>query len=184
MRWADCRSEAEKREAVQSALRVEPSVTAAAKALGVNRQYLYELLPRYGPPDTTDRPDGSEGTDSVGPVGSTDTVGPEGRESLRGGVSPTRVGSLTYGRRRRRLSNMASATTAMTETVRTAVDLPKSWLDWLEQEALRRKQAGLQPRLAKSPVIVEALEVLRERLEAKNPKTARRERTEGEGGEE
>ncbi len=51
------------------------------------------------------------------------------------------------------------------DTVRTAIDLPRSWLDWLEREALRRKQSGQLSRLAKSPVVLEALDLLRRRLE-------------------
>jgi hypothetical protein len=47
----------------------------------------------------------------------------------------------------------------------TSVQLPKLWIDWVEQEALRRKQHGLQSRAGKSPVVLEALKLLRERLE-------------------
>jgi hypothetical protein len=165
MKWASCRSEADKRAALRRALDESPSLTAAARALGINRQYLYELLPRYAPDttDAADSPDSPDTTDSVGPVstvGPTDIVGTSGRNAT---VGTTGAESLTYGRRRPTLHNVESVATV--DTIRTAIDLPKSLLDWLEQESLRRKQAGQQSRSAKSPVVVEALELLRKRLE-------------------
>jgi hypothetical protein len=153
MRWNECRSEADKRTALRTALIEHRTVAAAAKALGINRQYLYEVLPRFAP-DMTDKPDS---TVSVGSVGPTDSVG------ANGAVGPTNGRSLTYGLHGRSFRSVESAATM--EMVRTAIDLPKSWLDWLEQEALRRKQLGLQPRSAKSPVVIEALEMLRQRIE-------------------
>ena len=128
----------------------------AARSLGLSRQYLYELLPRYAPEcrASTDTPD------AVGAVGRTDTIV---CDATAGGVSTTRAGSLTYGRRRPTLPSMESV--GKVDTVRTAIDLPRSWLDWLEREALRRKQSGQLSRLAKSPVVLEALDLLRRRLE-------------------
>jgi transcriptional regulator of met regulon len=41
---------------------------------------------------------------------------------------------------------------------RVAFDLPVRLLDWLDAEALRRKQARRDSRVAKSPIIVELIE--------------------------
>jgi hypothetical protein len=150
MKWTECKSESEKREALRSALCEHPTVTAAARALGINRQYLYELLPRYAP-DMTATPDIPDVVGPTDSVGSSPTVG------------LTVVGSLTYSRRRSTFRSVENAATA--DIVRTAIDLPKNWLDWLEREALRRKQAGRMSRPAKSPVVIEALEMLRNRIE-------------------
>lgn len=137
-------------------------MTAAAKALGINRQYLYELLPRYAT-DRADPPDHSDTTDSVGSVGRTDTVGPRGASRS---VGPTQGEPLTYGRHAPTLGRMGTAALAHheqrhetdePEIVRVAFDLPRRLVDWLELEALRRKQAS-RGRMAKSPIVAELIE--------------------------
>ena len=50
---------------------------------------------------------------------------------------------------------------------RVNLDLPRHCIDWLEQEALRRKQASGASRPAKSPIIVELIEAAM-RLEARS----------------
>lgn len=47
---------------------------------------------------------------------------------------------------------------------RILIPLPKRCLDWLEREALRRKQEAGAGRMAKAPIVVELIErAMRER---------------------
>lgn len=163
----------ERREVLVEALRLYPNRSQAAAALGINRQYLYELLGAYGistrdTPDTSDTPDTvrtTDRTDSGGApdsVGSTDTPDSDASDNARGAVGPTQEESLTYGRPDRTfataMSTAIAANDAQTEpTVRTAVDLPKDVSEWLELEAVREKQQTGASRPAKSPIVVRAL---------------------------
>lgn len=166
MIWRECRNSAERRKALVEALSGGRSIKAAARALGVNRQYLYELmaLHRVGRPDTTDTPDI---TDTVGSVGLTDK--PNSDEATVS-VGRTSSDSLTYSSRATTLRTVMSATMVRPaeadEMVRTAIDLPKALLDWVEQLALRRKQEGILQRAAKSPIVTEALLEYKRNVEA------------------
>ena len=52
----------------------------------------------------------------------------------------------------------AIATVADETVTRILIPIPKRCLDWLEREALRRKQEQGQSRMAKAPIIVELIE--------------------------
>lgn len=43
-------------------------------------------------------------------------------------------------------------------TARVLLDLPRRCVDWLEREALRRKQEQGRSRMAKSPIVVELID--------------------------
>src|SRR5262245_60614684 len=115
-------------------------MTAVARALGLNRQYLYEILPRYctDDPDIPDAVGPKDTVASVGHVGPTDTVG---SKSGAGTVGSTRSVPLTYGALGRTFRRMSTAVIAAPQpaedVTRIAIDMPRRCLDWLEREALR-----------------------------------------------
>jgi len=147
--WYDTPGHLQRRALFVKVLREAGSVTAAAKVLGISRRHATRLK------ETLRLSETRETTETSSVV-----------KMAHGQETPTTLEPLTYGATVRSFKPVATAPTlTQDEIVRTAVDLPRSWLVWLEQEALRRKQRGESRWLSKSPVVVEALEMLREKLE-------------------
>lgn len=63
-----------------------------------------------------------------------------------------------YGLRQRYGGGADAAEVRGPDTVRIKVDLPRACVEWLEREALRRKQEQGAGRIAKSPIIVDLVE--------------------------
>jgi hypothetical protein len=157
-RWHSAKSPSERDRLIDEAFTLYPAnVKRAAKWLGVNRQYLYELvrkrLANVGRVATTD---------PVGSVGATDTVG---IDALSAEVMTSQRFALTADTPHPTFPNVSTTSVATTdeEPEQTTINLPKKWLHWVEAEALRRKHVE-GGRMSKGRVIVEALELLRERL--------------------
>jgi hypothetical protein len=156
----------DRRQALVEAIRAFPSRSLAARALGINRQYLYELLAAYGVSvGATDRPDsvGSpDRSDSVGPSDSTDSHAP--RATLDA-VGTTSKDSLTYARTGPTFAPTMSTAVATTETqdataeptVRVNLDLPKSAADQLELWSVLDKQKSGASRASKSAVVLDLI---------------------------
>lgn len=163
--WRDCKTTAERQGALIEAMKLaQGSVTAAAKLLGLNRQYLHTILARAKLGS-----DSSDPTDTRDKVAKQDSPALNGAQAPHGVVGATRSGSLTCGHRVPTFPTKMSAETTVTEpegeTLRVAFDLSKRHLDWLEREALRRKQKGELPRQAKSPIVAELIEAAMARKE-------------------
>jgi hypothetical protein len=166
--WRDART-ADARRALLEWARQVGNVTHAAQELGLTRRHLSRML--NGETPETPSPTETPGTSSPTETGETTSLTETGGTSRltmtthggHAGVTPTRAESLTYGHTRPTLHPVETAATV--DIHRMAIDLPKPWVDWLEQEALRRKQSGQQSRPAKSPVVLEALAMLRSALE-------------------
>lgn len=157
--WRDCKTTGERQGALIEAMRLaQGNVTAAAKLLGLNRQYLHTILARSkAATDTHAAPD------IVAKHDRQDTHPQDGGQVAHGVVGRTSDQSLTYVGLAPTLATKMSAATIPTlpqeeKVVRVAFDLSKRHLNWLEQEALRRKQSGELQRQAKSPILAELIE--------------------------
>lgn len=140
-RWKDA-SPSERDVLTQRALREAGTVKGAAALLDVSRRQLTRFRARRRARD-----------------GET----PETR-------SPTETRSLTSLSETRifkpPLTAAADASRFPSTTlVEMTVEIPEELLQWLEQRALRRKHAGVAARVAKSPIVVEALAEYRQRVE-------------------
>lgn len=170
-RWKDVAgcSVKERRDTLVQALRESPNRTLAARALGVNRQYLYELLLAYGiptRPDSVERPDRPDSIVTPDTVGTQDSPDSVGRTETRGAVGATLKDSLTYVRPAPTLALTMSTAVATTETregaaaeptVRVNLDWPKDVNDWVEREALAEKQRTGASRASKSAVVIDMI---------------------------
>jgi hypothetical protein len=144
-RWRDCRSEAERRSAVEEALlAVDGCVKAAAPLLDMNRQYLHEVMAKM--------------CIRVGRVARVGRVGPHDSVASDPPVGPTDLKSLTYGHPAHTLVAMSSAVPVTpNEEAQVTLALPKPMKDWLEKKALERKQRD-GGRFAISPIVEELIE--------------------------
>lgn len=173
-RWREARLGPEQRAAVAEALAVTGgNKSQAAKLLGLSRMHLYRLIGAGvigDARDTVTRGDTATSRDAV---------------TLVTAVTPTSKDSLTYGRTAHTLRPVSSAAIAIPdaqeETVRVALDLPRSLVNWIELEGLKRKQDGRTPRQAKSPIVVEALERYRSELRTTPAQTKEPGRRKGRG---
>lgn len=142
-RWSECRTPREKIDAITAAFAAVNTAEDAARLLGMNRQYLYEVMHEYG-------------LRRVGHVVTVGTVGESDAVGVKGSVGVSARKSLTYTTTKPSLQLVSTPAADVAEdVVRVVFDLPKSIVDWLEQEALRRKQDGVSHRMAKSPIVVE-----------------------------
>lgn len=121
--------------------------TKAARSLGMSRRHLYRLLSRslVDTPGNAETPCHSETSDN----GSA-------------GVTPTLDAALTYSRSTPTFRSVELGATA--EVKEISVEIPMDLYDWLDDEAHLRKRAERRPRPAKSPIVIEALQRLREEL--------------------
>jgi len=154
-RWSDAKTTKDRGLAVQAALAEAGTVTGAAILLGVSRRHLTRLLGR-----TSETRCLTE-TGETGAASRTLKL-VSGRETL-----PNESLS-THGRRVPTFGFVSTVATMAEETVRVAFDIPKSCLDWLETEALRRKQRE-GGRMAKSPIVVELIEQAKAKADAAEP---------------
>lgn len=123
-------------------------MTHAARALGMSRRHLTRLL--HETPSLASTPCLTE-TPSLDETSN-------GGKASNGTETPSDSRLLTYAGNGPIFRGMASA------PVSVSVELPGDLAEWLEDEALARKRREGRPRPAKSPIVVEALERLREAL--------------------
>ncbi len=191
-RWEDALTEAEQQKVVAEALhRTKENVTHAATLLGVSRRHLSRyisvtrrLAETHGLPDPfgLGSIDVTSETSSLTETSNTERGG-ENRISSSATETLSTEKSLTYGGRTSNFVAVGSAAAVASDPVAQTpktdaeeaakvpitIEIPKSLNDWLELEALRRKQQSGRSRMAKAPIIVEALERLRRAREDDEP---------------
>jgi hypothetical protein len=154
--WHNARRKSERLRLLREAL-ASGNMTHAARALGVNRSHLYAILRKY----TRELDDAVGGHDTVGKdnaVGLVGSVGATNSVGMEPAVGVTIADSLTYGERDRSFGRVSMEhLAAKEETQRVAFDLPRSCLEWLDREALRRKHAAGCGHAAKSPIVIDLI---------------------------
>lgn len=139
-RWQDARSRKEREVLVENALRRAGSVTAAARLLHISRRHLTRFLSETR--CLTETPE---------------TPGTFGRSETR----PSKPPLTTL------LSMRTVADDTRNEPQRTVdISLPVRLLQWVDEQALKRKLAGLTRRPTRSHVIVDALREYKRNVEA------------------
>lgn len=153
-RWKDCRGTPERMRALLEAFTASRGeAKRAAALLGIDRSYLYDILRTHGDPRV-----GTTHTDNT--VGSSNT---ESDTDTSTGVARTPENPLTYPRSTPSFRVVTSATASIekgeqTQTELLTVEIPKRCKDWLELEALLRKQRGENPRGAMKTVVTGLIE--------------------------
>jgi len=145
-RWKDCRGTPQRMAALRAAFEASAGqAKRAAVLLGVDRSYLYDILRTHGDPRL-----------GVGGVGAANADSSSPRV---GGVGRSPENSLRYRDPTPTLRGMPAATTERGEQVELlTVEIPKRCKDWLELEAVMRKQRGEIPRSAMKTIVVELIE--------------------------
>ena len=176
--WAETRPGRERQDVLAWAEK-SGNLKEAARILRMSRRHLTRLI------GETRRTRETAGlSETQGPGETPSRVG-----ALAAGETPTFAESLTYRDARPKLGGMGSA--MMGRSIEESGEplnlpnVPKSTKEWLETEALRRKQAGLTRRPNMTLVLVDAVKALQAQQAqddgGEKPKAARRERGEGEG---
>ncbi len=150
--WENAKTGPERDAAIRKALaESDGSITGASERLGVSRRHLTRYLtenPRLRRPTETSEPPETSETRSL----------TETSLGVQGGETPTDLESLTYrnaGRTLRYVNGLDAMNASATHKV--TFDLPDDCLQYLENEALRRKQSGATRRMAKTPIVVEMI---------------------------
>lgn len=175
--WRDCKTTQERHAAIVEAMAVARGVKKdAAKLLGLNRQYFQGLYKKL-----------LAGSDTVARVASSDTVASRDTRDTKdrvasvGTVVPSIGRSLTSGRREPTLPHMDAVADQTVGIENLSIQVPKRVKDWLERQALERKQRT-GGRFAVSPIIVELIE--RAMVEPAAPPSPKKRGRDQKGGAE
>lgn len=165
-RWKDCRGTPERVAALKAAFAGHNNARKAAALLGIDRSYLYDVLRTHGDPRQVGAAVTAFSAGAADAVASAST--PNGVASTNtpdtttggAGVGRSPEKSLTYRHAAPTFRGVTSAIadTAAERTELLTVEIPKRCKDWLEIEAVRRKQRGEIPRSAMKAVITELIE--------------------------
>jgi hypothetical protein len=139
------------------------NLTEAARALGISRRWLTMLLSEMRRNSVHTGNSGNSENSIL-----TEGFTPDGNSGTT--ENRSHVESLTYADAAPRLGGMSSAAANLTSTAEgeplSLPNVPKDIKEWLEGEALRRKQAGLTRRPNMTLVVVDAIRALQERQKA------------------
>ena len=167
-KWRDARKGPEQRALLAWAV-ASGSLTEAAKVLGITRRYLSQMVnetrrAEAGAAENSVKPEKRENGES-----SENRVLTEGQHGRHAPENRTQIESLTYGDTAPSLEDVLSPSAEDAEQVNlNLTKIPKPIKNWIEAEALRRKQAGRTRHTNMTLVIVDAVKALQARTEGED----------------